>query len=178
MMEYMDKGDLNQYLKRFNLVTSTDSGLQGEDQITTSTLVHMATQIASATKYLVSRNFVHRDLATRNYLVKIADFGMSRSLYESHYYIIHGHAVLPVRSMPTECFYGKFLQKSDIWAFGVTMWEVFTLVKEQPYADMSDQDVIKDAIKGKNRKLLAKPAACPPEVYEIMLTCLTHDPSQ
>jgi len=100
---------------------------------------------------------------------------MSRSLYESHYYIIHGHAVLPVHLMSTECFYGKFLQKSDIWAFDVTMWEVFTLVKEQPYADMS---IIKDAIKGKNHKLLAKPAACPAEVYKIMLTCWTHDPSQ
>ena len=51
------------------------------------------------------------------------------------------------------------------------MWEVFTLVKEQPYSGMSDQDVVKDAIKGKSRKLLVKPAACPPEVYDIMFTC-------
>jgi len=103
---------------------------------------------------------------------------MSKSLYESHYCIIRGKAFLPIRWMSTECFYGKFSQKSDVWAFGVTMWEVFTLAKEKPYTDMSDQDVIKDAIKGTSRKLLADPAACPPEVYEIMLTCWADNPSQ
>ena len=181
MMEYMENGDLNQFLQGYSAIVSGDSPRYGE--ITKPALIHISTQIADAMKYLASKNFVHRDLATRNCLVgehfhvKISDFGMSRSLYESHYYIIQGHAILPIRWMATECFYGKFSAKTDVWAFGATVWEIFNLSKYEPYYEMGDQELVQDACKGYTRKLLIRPRDCPPEVYYIMITCWAHEPA-
>ena len=100
MMEFMEREGLNNYFTNFKTIVS--EGVPKEREILVSTLVYMCTQIANAMKYLVSRNFIHRDLAARNCLVgpnnliKVADFGMSQSLYESHYYTLHGQAVLPI----------------------------------------------------------------------------------
>ena len=184
VMEYMKKGDLHRYLLNFETI-SQGTNPPTDLTISTGTLTSMSAQITSAMKYLASRNFIHRDLAIRNCLVgsdlqiKIADFGLSRSLYESHYYVIKGHAVLPVRWMARECFYGKFSAKTDVWAFGVTMWEIFTLAKDIPYEDMDDKEVIDDATKNDgSRKLLQKPKDCPQGVYDVMLQCWKENPKE
>ena len=182
LMEYMENGDLHQYLKKFEIAPLESP--PGENQLSPSTLLYMALQVSNGMRYLASLQFVHRDLATRNclvganYLIKIADFGMSRSLYSSHYYRIRGRAMLPIRWMANECFYGRFSEKTDVWAFGVTMWEIFTFAKKQPFEEMTDQEVIDDSVKGPDRQLLPRPEACPPEVYEVMLRCWVHEPSE
>ncbi|XP_015211166.1 discoidin domain-containing receptor 2 isoform X1 [Lepisosteus oculatus] len=183
--EYMENGDLNQFLSRHEpegelaLVSNAAT-------VSNSNLHYMATQIASGMKYLSSLNFVHRDLATRNclvgknYTIKIADFGMSRNLYSGDYYRIQGRAVLPIRWMSWESILlGKFTTASDVWAFGVTLWETFTFCKEQPYSQLSDEQVIENTgefFRDQKRQIyLPQPDICPDSVYKLMLSCWRRD---
>uniref|UniRef100_A0A803W376 Discoidin domain-containing receptor 2 n=1 Tax=Ficedula albicollis TaxID=59894 RepID=A0A803W376_FICAL len=179
--EYMENGDLNQFLSR-----QQAGGPAAGHTPSVSDLRFMATQIASGMKYLSSLNFVHRDLATRNclvgkhYTIKIADFGMSRNLYSGDYYRIQGRAVLPIRWMSWESILlGKFTTASDVWAFGVTLWETFTLCREQPYCHMSDEQVIENTgefFRDQGRQTyLPQPVLCPDSVYKLMLSCWRRD---
>ena len=184
MMEYMEHGDLHQILNiHYNSIID-NLKVPGEGEISQKTLTQICANIASGMSYLASNNFVHRDVAARNCLigedftVKIADFGMSRSLYDSHYYVVKGRAILPIRWMAVESFYGKFSAKTDVWAFGCTMWEVFSLAKEDPYSDLSDQQLVRDALRGPNRTLLTCPNDCPQNVFDIMKLCWAHDASK
>nr|XP_020466460.1 epithelial discoidin domain-containing receptor 1-like isoform X2 [Monopterus albus] len=194
--EYMECGDLNQYLSHRVLLDKTGPS-QNIPTISYPALISMASQIASGMKFLSSLNFVHRDLATRNCLVggergessedqggerhiKIADFGMSRNLYAGDYYRIQGRAVLPIRWMAWECILmGKFTTASDVWAFGVTLWEMLSVCHEQPYSTLTDEQVIDNAgefFRDQGRQVyLSRPAVCPQGLYELMSSCWNRD---
>ena len=176
MMEFTEEGDLNQFLQSYSEIVPTTSPTS-DTQIATSTLLYMASQISNAMQYLAAFDYVHRDIATRkclvgkNFLVKLSDLGVNTNTYQSHYYCIRGNKLLPIRWMATESFSGKFSEKSDVWAFGVTMWELFTLAKDLPYPHLSDGEVIYNALQTEHFQPPLKPAGCPQAVYQIMQQC-------
>ena len=183
MMEYMENGDLNGYLRQKKFSNDSEKPPVA-NEVTLIALVHISHQIASGMKYLSSCKFIHRDLASRNILVgvdnviKIADFGMSQNLYSAYYCRVGGRSVLPIRWMAYECFFGKFSVQTDVWAFGITLWEVFTLCRHLPYDDLTNQQMVEDAIKGAKRKIPSQPENCPDDIYCIIKSCLQHDPSK
>ncbi|XP_060568276.1 discoidin domain-containing receptor 2-like [Ruditapes philippinarum] len=181
IVEYMKYGDLNQFLLDHVLETPSAQAVNARI-LSYGCLIYMASQIATGMKYLESLNMVHRDLATRNCLVgtnftiKISDFGMSRSLYSADYYRIEGRAVLPIRWMAWESILlGKFTTKSDVWSFGVTLWEILTFARDQPYDNLNDDQVIANAghfyRNDGQQLLLPQPIVCPREIYDMIVEC-------
>ncbi|VDI12121.1 Hypothetical predicted protein [Mytilus galloprovincialis] len=132
----MVHGDLADLLRRNNpVMRSSDRDITLEK----TDLIDISLQIANGMTYLTSKHFVHRDLATRNclvgegFVVKISDFGMARNVYTCDYYRIGRSRMLPVLWMSPESMkYGRFTTESDIWAFGVVLWEIFSYGR-QPY---------------------------------------------
>ncbi|KAM4690060.1 high affinity nerve growth factor receptor [Rhinophrynus dorsalis] len=183
VFEYMKHGDLNRFLRSHGPDAKIlDNGnSQPFGQLSLTQMLQIATQIASGMVYLASLHFVHRDLATRNCLVgnnlvvKIGDFGMSRDIYSTDYYRVGGRTMLPIRWMPPESIlYRKFTTESDIWSFGVVLWEIFTYGK-QPWYQLSNTEAIECITQGRE---LERPRTCPTEVYNIMQGCWQREPQQ
>ena len=180
VFEYMDGGDLTQFLRSHSQLHScTDSSYSDPSSLSKTQLLHICKQVAAGMAYLASLNHVHCDLACRNCLidslqiVKIGDFGMSRNLYSKDYYRVKGTNALPIRWMsPEVLIYGKFTVEGDVWSFGVVMWEVFSYAI-QPYPGISNEEVIEALSHGKTLKI---PEDCPLEVYNTMRQCWTWDP--
>ncbi|XP_044732901.1 discoidin domain-containing receptor 2 isoform X2 [Chrysoperla carnea] len=189
VLEYSEHGDLFQFLQEH--VAETASPLApAANTLSYGCLIYMATQIASGMKYLESLNFVHRDLATRNclvglkYAIKISDLGTGREMYSADYCRLEGikEKPLPVRWMAWESILlGKFTTKSDIWAFAVTLWEILTFAREQPFEELSDEKIIENASHyyqndGK-QIVLQTPIICPKEIYDLMRECWQRNES-
>ncbi|CAI5685511.1 unnamed protein product [Oreochromis niloticus] len=167
VIEYMENGSLDAFLRKH------------DGQFTVIQLVGMLRGIAAGMRYLSDMGYVHRDLAARNILVncnlvcKVSDFGLSRVIDddpEAVYTTTGGK--IPVRwTAPEAIQYRKFTSASDVWSYGVVMWEVMSY-GERPYWDMSNQDVIKAIEEGYR---LPAPMDCPPGLHQLMLDCWQKD---
>ncbi|MBN3283440.1 EPHA7 protein, partial [Polyodon spathula] len=163
VIEHMENGALDGFLRKH------------DGQFTVIQLVGMLRGIAAGMRYLSDMGYVHRDLAARNILVnsnlvcKVSDFGLSRVIEDDHeaVYTTTGGKI-PVRwTAPEAIQYRKFTSASDVWSYGIVMWEVMSY-GERPYWDMSNQDVIKAIEEGYR---LPAPMDCPPGLHQLMLDC-------
>ncbi|XP_031719856.1 tyrosine-protein kinase ABL2 isoform X1 [Anarrhichthys ocellatus] len=165
--EYMPHGNLLDYLRDCD-----------KEEVNAVVLLYMATQISSAMEYLEKKNFIHRDLAARNclvgenHVVKVADFGLSR-LMTGDTYTAHAGAKFPIKwTAPESLAYNTFSIKSDVWAFGVLLWEIATYgMSPYPGIDLSQ---VYDLLEKGYR--MEQPEGCPPKVYELMRACWQWSP--
>ena len=186
MFEYMELGDLNNFLRKNDptKLTGSKQSLSSDKMpsviLNPQQLVNMAVDVAAGLEYLFNNHYIHRDLATRNCLinnalrVKIADFGLSQDVYSSDYYRLGESSLLPIRWMPPEAIiYGKFSLQSDVWSFGVIVWELFSY-GQQPYLAMTNEEVCQHV---RNGRTLTCPEGCPGEIYDLMIDCWAMEPS-
>lgn len=156
LFEYMSQGDLHEFL----ISNSPNEGKYLSQQ----QFLFISLQIAEGMEYLSAHHYIHRDLAARNCLVgedlvvKISDFGLSRDIYSSDYYRVQSKSLLPIRWMSSEAIlYGKFTTESDVWSYGVVLWEIYSY-GVQPYFGYTNPEVINMV---RARQLLSCPEACP-----------------
>ncbi|KAM9383743.1 focal adhesion kinase 1-like isoform 3-T5 [Pholidichthys leucotaenia] len=145
-----------------------------------ATLILFAYQLSTALAYLESKRFVHRDIAARNVLVSsvdcvmLGDFGLSRYMEDSSYYKA-SKGKLPIKWMAPESInFRRFTSASDVWMFGVCMWEIL-MYGIKPFQGVKNNDVIGRI---ENGERLAMPSQCPPTLYSLMTKCWSYDPSK
>ncbi|XP_053548625.1 fibroblast growth factor receptor 2 isoform X5 [Bombina bombina] len=184
IVEYAAKGNLREFLRvrrPIEMEYSYEGNRVPEEQMTFKDLVSCTYQLARGMEYLASQKCIHRDLAARNVLVtesnvmKIADFGLARDVNNIDYYKKTTNGRLPVKWMAPEALFDRvYTHQSDVWSFGVLMWEIFTL-GGSPYPGIPVEELFKLLKEGHR---MDKPANCTNELYLMMRDCWHAVPSQ
>ncbi|XP_057552884.1 fibroblast growth factor receptor 1 isoform X5 [Hippopotamus amphibius kiboko] len=184
IVEYASKGNLREYLQARRppgLEYCYNPSHHPEEQLSSKDLVSCAYQVARGMEYLASKKCIHRDLAARNVLVtednvmKIADFGLARDIHHIDYYKKTTNGRLPVKWMAPEALFDRiYTHQSDVWSFGVLLWEIFTL-GGSPYPGVPVEELFKLLKEGHR---MDKPSNCTNELYMMMRDCWHAVPSQ
>ncbi|CAH4034788.1 unnamed protein product [Pieris brassicae] len=182
IVEYAPNGNLREFLRNHrpgNRYESPTEDLKDKKTLTQKDLVSFSYQVARGMEYLASRRCIHRDLAARNVLVsddcvlKIADFGLAKDVHSNDYYRKKTEGRLPVRWMAPESLYHKvFTTQTDVWSFGVLLWEIMTL-GGTPYPTVAGQYMYQHLSAGHR---MEKPPCCSLEIYMLMRECWSFSP--
>ncbi|XP_068686480.1 fibroblast growth factor receptor 1-like isoform X2 [Montipora foliosa] len=183
LIEYVPCGDLLGYLRKSRGLNDTyykNPDVKPQTNLSSEQLMKFAWHVADGMSYLSSKKIIHRDLAARNVLVgegercKVTDFGMARNVEEDNIYTKRSRGRLPVKWTAYEAlFYGVYTTQSDVWSYGVLLYEILT-VGGSPYPDINAR-LIADKIQGGYR--MPKPGHVDSKLYEIMMKCWEEDPS-
>ncbi|EFN86066.1 Tyrosine kinase receptor Cad96Ca [Harpegnathos saltator] len=183
ILEYVMYGKLLAYLRDHRTRQYFYNFSEDSAALTSRDLTVFGYCVARGMEYLASKKIIHRDLAARNVLVdhnklcKIADFGMSRFANEDGEVIEtrHGRNALPIRWMaPESLIYSLFTTKTDVWSFGILMWEIVTL-GSTPYPDMTAREVMRNVHNGYR---LERPSHCRSELFRVISRCWHADPDR
>ncbi|PSN41563.1 Tyrosine kinase receptor Cad96Ca [Blattella germanica] len=181
IMEYVPHGKLQSFLRNSRAERYYGNLHGPSNTLTSRDLTSFVYQVARGMEFLSSKGIIHRDLAARNVLVgenhvcKVADFGFARDVISSHVYERKSEGRLPIRWMAPESLYDNiFSVKSDVWSFGVLIWEIVTL-GSTPYPGLAAAEVMKRVRDGFR---LDKPEHCRRELYNIMYYCWDKDPKE
>ncbi|KAJ8002291.1 hypothetical protein DPEC_G00178360 [Dallia pectoralis] len=175
ILEYAEMGDLKQYLK----MSEKKEDKSKSRHLSTKQKVGVCLQVARGMEHLSNQRFVHKDLAARNCLisakrhVKVSALGLSKDVYKDEYYH-YRQAWIPLRWLPSEAVLeDDYSTKTDVWSFGVLMWEVFSL-GELPHSSLNHDQVFEALREGSGK--LSLPQGCPSRVYKLMMRCWASSP--
>ncbi|CAH3158651.1 unnamed protein product [Pocillopora meandrina] len=182
LIEYVPFGDLLGYLRKSRGLKDTyykDPDIKPQTNLTSQQLMKFAWQIADGMSYLSAKFIIHRDLAARNVLVgqkemcKVTDFGMARDVQQENIYERKTKGRLPVKWTAYEALlYGKYTTKSDVWSYGVLLYEIFT-IGGSPYPRMDGRKIANLLQDGYR---MPKPQHVDEKLYQIMMKCWKNDP--